>query len=552
MTDKYMSNEIHYLKETLAQREEELQDLRQQFCQLKQQSKITHTYLTNILAELPEHIYWIDIDGQILNCNQMQAQSFGYSNAKEVIGKTIYDIANHLGWDKQVADKIRQADLEVIQTRNAKAFEISVTINGKQITYIDRKKPLINENGEVIGLIGVGIDITERKQIEKDLKKGEKKALHEKMLANIYLNNILACIPEHLYWMDRNGVLLGCNDKQAQSFGVASREEVIGKDIAEIGARLGWSAEMVNAIRQNDLKIMETKQPRIAEESGIFHGEYKTYISYKNPLLDEKDEVMGIFGITVDITERKKMEQELLKAKEKAELASQAKSEFLMNMSHDIRTPLNGILGFAQLLEAEEADPIKKENLGYILQSTRRLIKLLNEILDTSYIEEGMPLEFVEFNSRDLFNDLAELMQSELRRKNLELVLEYDEDVPIKLIGDKKRLDKILINLLSNAIKFTEAGTITISVSILEDTNTAVNLKIAVKDMGIGIPQDKFEVIYDKFTRLTSSYRGVYPGSGLGLYIVKRFVNDLNGELMVESELGKGSTFVCIIPFTKL
>ncbi|MDF2867352.1 MAG: arcB 2 [Gammaproteobacteria bacterium] len=547
-----MSNEVQRLKQALAQREADLQTLHQQFSQLKQQADITNTYLTNILVNFPEHIYWIDAEGKILNCNEMQAHAFGYSCAKEVVGKTIYDIAEHLGWDKHIPEKIRQSDAEVMQTKCAKTFEISVSINGKQITYIDHKKPLIDKNGQVIGVVGIGIDITRRKQIEKDLKQGAKKALHEKMLANIYLDNILACIPEHLYWLDKNGVILGCNDKQAQAFGASNREAVIGKDIFDVGRELGWPAEMVSAIRQNDLMIMETKQPVVAEESGIFHGEYKTYISYKNPLLDEKNEVMGIFGITVDITERKKMERELLKAKEKAELASQAKSEFLMNMSHDIRTPLNGILGFSQLLEAQEIDPTKKENLGYILQSTRRLIKLLNEILDTSYIEEGMPLEFIEFNSRDLFNDLAELMQSELRRKNLELVLEYGENVPTKLMGDKKRLDKILINLLSNAVKFTEAGTITISVSVLENTNTAVNLKIAVKDMGIGIPQDKFEVIYDKFTRLTSSYRGVYLGSGLGLYIVKRFVNDLNGKLEVESELGKGSTFTCILPLTKL
>lgn len=128
-----------------------------------------------------------------------------------------------------------------MQTKRAKTFEISVSINGKQITYVNHKKPLIDESGKVIGIVGIGIDITSYKQIEKDLKQGKKKALHEKTLANIYLDNILACIPEHLYWMDRNGVLLGCNDKQAQSFGVASREEVIGKDIAEIGARLGWS-----------------------------------------------------------------------------------------------------------------------------------------------------------------------------------------------------------------------------------------------------------------------------------------------------------------------
>lgn len=537
--------------QTSNQQEDELQALRKELNQLRKQADATNTFLNNIIAELPEHVYWMDLDGRVLGCNEKQARSFGFPNTKELIGKTLYDVAKSLEWDKSLADKIRQDDLEVIQTRRPKISESTIILNNEERAFIDYKKPLVDETGKIIGVLGISIDITERKKLEKKLKLSEKNAINERNLTNIYLDNILDAVPEHLYWMDKNGVVLGCNDQQAQSFGLTNRNELIGKTLEEVGTKIGWSKEMINAIRQNDLHIMQTGQGTVVEESGIFHGQFKTYISYKNPLRNAQNKVIGILGITVDITERKKMEEELVKAKEKAEIASLAKSEFLMNMSHDLRTPLNGILGFTQILEAQETEPHKKENLTHILTSARRLLNLLSEILDVSYIEAGMPIESNKFSVKDLFQQVEELMQTEIRRKGLEFKIQISENIPSILIGDKKRIDKILINLLSNAIKFTDAGIITFDVAAVQEQVDSVELKIVLKDMGIGIPQDKLEIIFDKFTRLTSSYRGVYKGTGLGLYIVKKFIEDLGGKIYVESEVGKGSTFTCLLKLKK-
>ena len=192
---------------------------------------------------------------------------------------------------------------------------------------------------------------------------------------------------------------------------------------------VGWDKSTADAIRKNDIEVMTTKQPKKTEEILSGDGQKRTFISYKNPLLGDNGEVIGVFGVSLDLTERQQMEEELLLAKEKAEYANQAKSEFIMNMSHDLRTPFSGILGFSKILQKKETDADKKEILGYIVQSSERLLGLLNEILDiTKSSKIDFPVTAVKFNFFDILNKVIELMQAEIKYKQLEFKLNCRDD----------------------------------------------------------------------------------------------------------------------------
>ena len=521
--------------------------------QAQQKAVMATVYLETILEKSPEHLYWLDKENRILNCNDQQAHSFNYKDAKELVGKDIYDIAKYLSWDENYVKKIVQNNAEVLATGQEIIVEETIIANNGKRVFQSCKRPYYDSLGNIIGIFGIAFDITERKELEYKLRLAETRANSDKLKFSIYLDNILANVPEHLYWVDKAGVVLGCNDKQAQSFGLKDKNELIGKSLQQLGKLLSWSQEMIDIIYRNNVEIMETRQQKVVEEYAIFHGEYRTFLSYKNPLINKEGEVIGIFGITVDITERKKLEQELFIAKEQAEIANNAKSEFLMNMSHDLRTPLNGVLGLSQVLYLDEKDAVKKSSLSDILVSARRLYALLNEIIDLSYLEQGMPIKLAQFNIHELTQEVFELLMAEIKQKALNVSIQIDSSLPTKLYSDKIRISRILLNLLSNAVKFTHGGKICLNINLAKLKSTEQEyIKIEVKDTGIGIPKDKLDMIFDKFTRLTSSYRGVYKGTGLGLHIIKRFVEELNGSIQVKSELGKGTLFTCLIPLTDI
>lgn len=359
-----------------------------------------------------------------------------------------------------------------------------------------------------------------------------------------YLENVIAFIPEHVYWKDKNGFYLGCNDQQAKALGLSSRKEIVGKTDFD----LAWS-EQAAAIVANDQEVMRTGIPKIAEESGhLADSSWIVAITHKVPLKNKSGEIIGVLGISTNITERKKMEEELKEAKEKAETASRVKTDFLENMRHDIRTPFSGILSLAAHLESIENDPEKKELLLDVVQSAKVLLDYFNNILDFSNIETGLPILEKKLNIKNLAHDLVKMELPAAKSKNLKLTAEIAENIPDIIIGDEFRINRILINLVSNAIKFTESGHVKLKVETIFKKGREAVLKVSVEDTGIGIPKDKQDFVYEKFSRLTSSSQGRYLGSGLGLRVVKKFVDDLGGDIEIKSDLGKGTVFTCLIP----
>jgi PAS domain S-box-containing protein len=299
------------------------------------------------------------------------------------------------------------------------------------------------------------------------------------------------------------------------------------------------------------------------------NGDIKTGEVLITPYFDENNKLMGIHGVTRDITERKQTELELQKyrhhleelveqrtselqisekslkkAKEKAEAANHAKSVFLANMSHEIRTPMNAVIGFSELLLAAVSDPKHRSQLENIRNSGKNLLTIINDILDLSKIEAGkLKMIYDSVDIRKFIADIENIFTLNIKEKGLEFITEIQNDLPHFLIIDEVRIRQILYNLLGNAVKFTEQGSVKLKISNSFNNDNSINLSITVSDTGIGIPDEFKKKIFDTFSQQETQSTKKYGGTGLGLAITKRLTEMMNGTIGLSSRLNEGTTF---------
>jgi signal transduction histidine kinase/ActR/RegA family two-component response regulator len=316
-------------------------------------------------------------------------------------------------------------------------------------------------------------------------------------------------------------------------------------------------------VKENITKILEIIYPEDVE--GVFHsisvsaekltpwnyeyrvvlknGEIQWLRGLANPVL-EKDNSILWTGLIVNITNQKKIYEQLILSKKEAEDANQIKSLFLANVSHEIRTPLNGIFGFTELLSSTELNSIQKEYINNIIFSTETLLTLINDLLDLSKIEsDKIQLNLENINISEIAQSIVQILKLQAIEKNVDLQLLIDNSVPKTIVGDGLKLNQVLTNLLSNAIKFTNFGKIKLTITKENDI-----LVISIEDTGIGIPTEQIERIFQPFYQVDSSLTKKYKGTGLGLSITKKILDKMHAPLEIKSIVGQGSKFIFKLP----
>ncbi len=323
--------------------------------------------------------------------------------------------------------------------------------------------------------------------------------------------------------------------------------------------------EFLDYIHPEDVAAFEHHIQKSVQDGELFDLEYRLQRedgavvwvrTAAQPQLRDDGAVL-MDGVALDVTETRELQRRLDLARMQAECAQKAKQEFLTNMSHELRTPLHGVLGLAELTLCTELDTEQRTNLELIRDSGKALQRVLDDVLDFSHIESGvLELAREEFSLAENVLNVIQLFHQEARQKGVALDWTMDDDVPDALVGDPARLRQMLVNLVGNAVKFTEVGGVTVQVTAApprdKDPLLARRVAISVRDTGCGVPASKLEAIFEGFTQADSSLTRAHPGAGLGLAITRRIAQLMDGDLLVESEVGQGSTFTLAVRFEQL
>ena len=427
-------------------------------------------------------------------------------------------------------------------------LEYRVQLNGRDDRWVAAVlAPETDREGRTVAILAYVLDIDDRRRAEHaQSEMGALLAEREAQLrqSESFLASIVDNIPNGVFAkdaVDLRYVLL--NRAVAETTGI-SNEEMLGKTDTEL-----FPAERAAFFTAKDretlaaghlVDIPEELVPTRAQGTRTMHVQ-------KVPIFGDDGRPAFLLGISEDITDAKAAEAALRQAKEVADEANRAKSEFLATMSHEIRTPLNGVIGMTGLLLETDLDGVQRDYAETARASGEALLGVINDILDFSKIEAGrIDLEEIDFELRTVVEETMDLIAAPAHEKGLEVAALIEPDVPIGVRGDPGRFRQILTNLWSNAVKFTETGEIIVKVGLvgeLDDHDAFVDLRVEVSDTGIGIGAEECERLFQSFAQADASTTRRYGGTGLGLAISKQLTELLGGEIGVESEPGRGSTF---------
>jgi len=462
-------------------------------------------------------------DGIVIFANKASAVLLNADKPEMLVGKPVMSFV-HPDYIQTVRDRIHSTqnardEAPLIEEKLLGIDGTEIEVEVAAIPFIFRGKPATQV---------VFRDITKRKKAEAELVESRE-----------FLDKIINSIGDPVFVKDRQHRFILVNEAECKMLDRQSNE-ILGRTtydlfpIKEMGDTSWERDELVFSTGQENLN-----EETIASAAGVSHT-----ILVKKNLYTANDKDQFLVGAVTDITELKRSEEILRKAKEAAEAATRAKSEFLANMSHEIRTPMNAVIGMTGLLLDEDLTTNQKECLETIRRSGESLLSIINNILDLSKIEAGVTdLECQPFELNRCVEGSLDLVTADANKKGISAKCEFDDNTPAVILGDPTRLSQILVNLLSNAVKFTEKGEISVSVSGKRLEGENYELHFAVKDTGIGIPRDKMERLFKSFSQIDSSTTRKYGGTGLGLAISKKLVEMMNGTIWVESEAGSDTTF---------
>lgn len=357
---------------------------------------------------------------------------------------------------------------------------------------------------------------------------------------------LINAIPDPIWFKDTEGRYVGINQACAELFGRPS-SEVEGKRDEEL-LHPDWAQSRV----EHDLTALNWTGPYESEGFSIYpDGRRVVFDTLRTTFYDDQGQLLGLVGVSRDITLRKQAEDELGKAKELAEEAARLKSDFLANMSHEIRTPMNAIIGMSHLALKTELNPRQRDYLGKIQQAGQHLLGIINDILDFSKIEAGkLAIEHIDFDLQQVLENLANLIGDKVAAKGLELIFNLDPALPRQLVGDPLRLGQILINYANNAVKFTEQGEVEVLIRLEheDEAQGQVLVYLGVRDTGIGLNEEEKGRLFESFQQADNSTTRKYGGTGLGLAISKSLAEAMGGSVGVDSQPGRGSLFWCRLP----
>ncbi|TAL69913.1 MAG: PAS domain S-box protein [Bacteroidetes bacterium] len=460
-------------------------------------------------------IYQITLDGNIIYGNEFMINMMEY-DGDDYISINILQFYKNPNQRERLLSEIK-ANGEV------KDFEVELsTFKGNTITV------LINSRLEGNILSGIVYNITERKKAEEELSK---------------LRKAVETSGEVIFMTNTDGIITFINPEFTNLYGWQP-DEVLGKVTPRI-MKSGITEPEFYINLWNTLLNKEVFKWEVQNKTK--EGSFIFIESSANPILDDKGNITGFLAIQKDISDRKRIEQEILFAKEKAEDMNRLKSSFLANMSHELRTPMNGIMGFSQILQYEEDINNVHEITGLVYKSSKRLMETLNSILDLSRIESGDMYPVYNYaDVIDLAKETINLYQSDAQRNGIELKLDTDID-NYYISTDQKLVIDILNNLVNNAIKFTPDGEVVLAIKKLITDNKEFVL-LEVRDTGIGVHEKDYDTIFDEFRQASEGLNRGFEGTGLGLTLTKKYVELLGGTIKVRSKLGEGSTFTVSLP----
>jgi two-component system, sensor histidine kinase and response regulator len=477
-----------------------------------------------LVVERSGPMFWLDLAAEkLIYANKAACEALGYYS-HEMVGMPLPRIVAGFSRERaeMLADKLDKTERDKPIT-----FERMFRRKDGSIMDVEVTAFVTRDEGRRLS-ISTFKDVTAQKQAEQEMRRQQ-----------ATLESVINSVPDRIFYKDLQGRYLGCNTAFASTIG-RSPEAICGLTAYDL-----YSQDVADKM----VGLQQSALERLAESSHEFwitypDGQRVLFETKLSPLWDEGGQASGLVGVSRNINERKKIEEDVRRAMETAEEATRMKSDFLANMSHEIRTPMNAIIGLSHLVLKTDLTARQRDYIAKVQSSGQHLLGVINDILDFSKVEAGkLDLERAEFQLEKLLDNTGNLISEKSHAKGLELVFDVAPDVPPNLVGDSLRLGQILLNYANNAVKFTEKGEIVIAVRASERTERDVLLHFRVQDTGIGLSPEQMGRLFQSFSQADASTTRRFGGTGLGLAICKRLAELMGGEVGVESELGKGSTF---------